>query len=366
MAEPCGASPSWVCERVYEATENEALAEALAWVVDRPLKILGIAVLAWVGVRLSKRLIARIIGGLDTPPTGLGSLTPEVSARAASRAKTLSTVLGGVATATIYTIAFLTILGEFDIDLAPLIAGAGIAGVALGFGAQSMVKDFLAGFFMIVEDQFGVGDVIDVGEATGTVEKVTLRATRLRSVDGTVWHVPNGVIQRVGNQSQQWARALLDVSVAYGTDLREAQDVIKATADGLWNDDDWAGLLLEEPELWGVEMLAADSVDIRLVLKTQPGMQWKVMRELRIRLKEALDAAGIEIPFQQRTLWIRNEGEAGAAAEAGDGGDAELDEDDDEADADADQGHDDQGQDARGRDDAAGRDRGTGGEEEQQ
>ncbi len=352
MAEPCGASPSWVCERVYEATENEALAEALAWVVHRPLKIIGIMVLAWIGVRLSKRAIDRVIAGLVTPPPGLGSLTPEVSARAASRARTLSTVLAGVATATIYTIAFLTILGEFDIDLAPLIAGAGIAGVALGFGAQSMVKDFLSGFFMIVEDQFGVGDVIDVGEATGTVEKVTLRATRLRSVDGTVWHVPNGVIQRVGNQSQQWARALLDVSVAYGTDLRQAQDVIKAAADGLWHDEAWSGMLLEEPELWGVEMLAADSVDIRLVLKTEPGMQWKVMRELRIRLKEALDAAGIEIPFQQRTLWIRNEGEAAAGVVAGDDGtEEELDEDpDDPADPDA-EDHDDEGTAA---DDAAG------------
>lgn len=349
---PCGESPSWVCERVYEATENEALAEALAWVVHRPLKIIGIMVLAWIGVRLSKRAIDRVIAGLVTPPPGLGSLTPEVSARAASRARTLSTVLAGVATATIYTIAFLTILGEFDIDLAPLIAGAGIAGVALGFGAQSMVKDFLSGFFMIVEDQFGVGDVIDVGEATGTVEKVTLRATRLRSVDGTVWHVPNGVIQRVGNQSQQWARALLDVSVAYGTDLRQAQDVIKAAADGLWHDEAWSGMLLEEPELWGVEMLAADSVDIRLVLKTEPGMQWKVMRELRIRLKEALDAAGIEIPFQQRTLWIRNEGEAAAGVVAGDDGtEEELDEDpDDPADPDA-EDHDDEGTAA---DDAAG------------
>lgn len=355
MAEPCGASPSWVCERVYEATENEALAEALSWVVHRPLKILGIAVLAWIGVRLSKRAIDRVVAGIVTPPAGLGALTPEVSVRASARARTLSTVLAGVVTAVIYTIAFLTILGEFDIDLAPLIAGAGIAGVALGFGAQSMVKDFLAGFFMIVEDQFGVGDVIDVGEATGTVEKLTLRATRLRSVDGTVWHVPNGVIQRVGNQSQQWARALLDVSVAYGTDLRQAQDVIKATADGLWHDEDWSGMLLEEPELWGVEMLAADSVDIRLVLKTEPGMQWKVMRELRIRLKDALDAAGIEIPFQQRTLWIRNEGEAGAAPLAGGAGeDEDLDEDDDD-------GQDDQ----HHGDDEAGRDEHAGGEGEQ-
>ena len=333
MAVPCGESPSWVCERVYEATENEALAEALGWIVHRPLKILLIGLLAWVGVRLSKRVIARVVKGIDKQPLGAGGMSPEAAARASARAHTMSSVLGGLATATIYTIAFLTILGEFDISLGPLLAGAGIAGVALGFGAQSMVKDFLAGFFMVVEDQFGVGDVIDVGEATGTVEKVTLRATRLRSVDGTVWHVPNGVIQRVGNQSQQWARALLDVSVAYGTDLRQAQDVIKATADALYHDEEWIDLLLEEPELWGVELLAADSVDIRLVLKTKPGMQWKVMRELRIRLKEALDAAGIEIPFQQRTLWIRNEG--GADADATPDGGADDDEDEDEDDEDA-------------------------------
>lgn len=329
---PCGESPSWVCERVYEATENEALSEALAWIVHRPLKILLIALLAWVGVRFAKRVIARVVAGIDKPTLGGGALGPEAAARAGARAQTMSSVLSGLATATIYTIAFLTILGEFDISLGPLLATAGIAGVALGFGAQSMVKDFLAGFFMVVEDQFGVGDVIDVGEATGTVEKVTLRATRLRSVDGTVWHVPNGVIQRVGNQSQQWARALLDVSVAYGTDLRQAQDVIKATADSLYHDPAWSDFLLEEPELWGVEMLAADSVDIRLVLKTQPGMQWKVMRELRIRLKEALDAAAIEIPFQQRTLWIRNEGESDPGATP-DGG-AEQDDDAEDEDED--------------------------------
>lgn len=302
-----------MCERVFEATDNEALAEAVSWFVNKPLKVLLIIVAAKIGARLAKRVIARVVGGLDpTSPTLGVTLSPTVNVRALARAKTMTTVLGGLSTAIIYTVAFLTVLGEFDISLGPLLAGAGIAGVALGFGAQSMVKDFLSGFFMVVEDQFGVGDVIDVGEATGTVEQLTLRSTRLRSVDGTVWHVPNGVVERVGNKSQQWARALLDVSVAYGTDLRRAQDVIKATADELWREDEWRQWLLEEPELWGVEMLAADSVDIRLVLKTQPGEQWRVMRELRIRLKEALDAEGIEIPFQQRTLWIRNEADAPA------------------------------------------------------
>ena len=186
-----------------------------------------------------------------------------------------------------WSIAIITILGELGINLGPLIAGAGIAGIALGFGAQSLVKDFLAGIFIIVEDQYGVGDIIDVGElsntpVSGTVESVSLRSTKLRSVNGTVWHVPNGTVLRVGNMSQQWARALLDVSVAYGSDLDLAQAEIKRVADELWHDPAWAGQVLEEPEVWGVEDLAPDGVTIRLVVKTQPAEQFKVLRELRI------------------------------------------------------------------------------------
>ena len=141
-------------------------------------------------------------------------------------------MLRSIVAAAVWSIAVLTVLGELGINLGPLIAAAGIAGVALGFGAQSLVKDFLAGIFLLVEDQYGVGDIIDIGEVsgtlvTGTVEGVSLRATRLRSTNGTVWHVPNGTILRVGNMSQQWARALLDVSVVYGSDLDLAQAVIK-------------------------------------------------------------------------------------------------------------------------------------------
>ncbi|OWY60445.1 mechanosensitive ion channel protein MscS, partial [cyanobacterium TDX16] len=134
-------------------------------------------------------------------------------------------------------------------------------------------------------------------------------STTLRDVEGTVWHVPNGEIQRVGNKSQQWARALLDVSVAYGSDVRQAQRIIKGVADEVWHETEWRDLLLEEPELWGVERLDPDGIAIRLVIKTQPAEQWKVMRELRVRIKEALDAAGVEIPFAQRTVWVRHDDE---------------------------------------------------------
>jgi hypothetical protein len=158
----------------------------------------------------------------------------------------------------------------------PILASAGIIGVALGFGAQNLVRDYLNGIFMILEDQYGVGDAIDVGEASGIVESVGLRTTRLRNVDGTVWHVRNGEIVRVGNMSQGWSRALLDVSVAYGTDVDHAQEVIKRTADEVAAGEEVGRFVLDEPELWGVEGLGVDGIDIRLVVKTAPLEQWKV------------------------------------------------------------------------------------------
>jgi small conductance mechanosensitive channel len=206
------------------------------------------------------------------------------------------------------------ILGELGVALGPLIAGAGIAGVALGFGAQSLVKDFISGTFMLIEDQYGVGDIIDAGEASGTVEAVSLRTTRLRDVNGTVWHIPNGNILRIGNMSQQWARALLDVSLATDTDVDHAQDVIKRVADSVWNDPDWHGEILEEPEVWGVERLGPDAIVIRLVVKTKPAEQFTVMRELRRRLLEAFAAEGVELPDPGRVVWIQRE--AGTSQES--------------------------------------------------
>jgi small conductance mechanosensitive channel len=160
--------------------------------------------------------------------------------------------------------------------------------------------------FMLVEDQFGVGDVIDVGEATGVVETVGLRITRLRDVQGTLWHVPNGEIRRVGNLSQLWARTILDVSIARNTDLTHAMEVIRSAAHDLYTTGEGA-TILEEPEVWGVEEIGPDSISIRLAVKTEPSQQFKVARMLRARLKEAFDENGIEIPFPQRTIWVHNE-----------------------------------------------------------
>jgi small-conductance mechanosensitive channel len=229
--------------------------------------------------------------------------TEVTSLRAEQRITALTSVLRSVASFVIFLIAGFLILGEIGLNIAPLLAGAGIIGIALGFGAQSLVKDFLSGLFILVEDQFGVGDIVDLDQQTaGTVEAVSLRITRLRAVDGTVWHVPNGEIRRVGNQSQHWSRALIDIEVAYDTDLDHAQAVIAGVAHEIASED---SDVLDEPEVWGVEALGANGITIRLVVKTRPSEQYRVSRELRQRLKAAFEREGIEIPFPQQTVWHR-------------------------------------------------------------
>jgi len=195
-------------------------------------------------------------------------------------------------------------LGEIGLDLGPLLAGAGIVGLAIGFGAQSLVADFIAGVFVIIEDQYGVGDWVDVGSASGTVERVSLRTTVLRDAHGTVWVVPNGEIRRVGNSSQLWARTVLDLEVAYDTDIDKAATIIKDVADQLWEEQLEVATILEEPVVSGVQSFGADSIAIRLSVKTEPGEQWSTGRILRARIKKAFDTYGIEIPFPQRTVWM--------------------------------------------------------------
>jgi small-conductance mechanosensitive channel len=228
--------------------------------------------------------------------------------RAGQRARTLGTILGSVSSVVIYAIAVMLCLSELEINLAPILAGAGIAGIALGFGAQSLVRDFLSGIFIIIEDQYGVGDIVDVGEASGVIEEVTLRITRVRGLDGTLWHVPNGEIRRSGNRSQYWARVILDVPIAYDADVAAASALIKQTANEAWQEREGCDIM-EEPEVWGVEQFGSDSIAIRLAAKTLPGSQWSVARDLRARLKAAMDRAGFEIPFPQRTVWLREKPE---------------------------------------------------------
>jgi small conductance mechanosensitive channel len=198
-------------------------------------------------------------------------------------------------TVLVWTIAAIMILGELNVDLAPLIAATGIVGIALGFGAQSLVKDCITGLFMLLEDQYGIGDEVDLGEAVGTVEQITLRTTVLRSPDGTLWHVPNGEVMRVGNRSQLWAVALIDIAIGVDADVERASHVLQETATRVSADQAIAPEVLEPPELLGVESITATGVTLRLRIKTNPGAQYRIQRVLREALKQALDEEGIAL-----------------------------------------------------------------------
>ena len=216
-----------------------------------------------------------------------------VDERRKQRVRALGSVLNSIASIVIVFIGGYIVLGDFGIDLAPLLASAGVVGVAIGFGAQSLVKDYLSGIFMLVEDQYGVGDVITVDGATGTVENVTLRLTRMRDVNGIVWHVRNGSIDTVGNESQGWARAVIDFPVPFAADLGAIRTVLTQVNDELWNDPAWRPVLLEAPEVWGAQEITSSEVTMRIVVKTAPLRQWEVEREMRARFKRALKEAQI-------------------------------------------------------------------------
>ena len=240
------------------------------------------------------------LNGADSPPEMAAAAAQAerslIDERRKQRVRALGSVLRSAASVTIFSIAGLTILGDLGINLAPLLASAGVVGIAIGFGAQNLVRDYLSGVFMLVEDQYGVGDVITVGDATGTVETVTLRITRLRSVNGIVWHIRNGAIEKVGNESQGWARAVLDFPVPYTADLVTIRALLADAAESMWNEPVWRTVMIEKPEVWGaqqVDMTPPPTVTMRVVVKTAPLRQWEVEREMRARVKAALDTAGI-------------------------------------------------------------------------
>ena len=219
-----------------------------------------------------------------------------VSERRRQRAETIGSVLRSIASFVILGMAFVTALAELGFELGPILASAGVAGVALGFGAQSLVRDFLSGIFMILEDQYGVGDLIDTGEAIGTVEEVSLRVTRLRDGSGVVWYVRNGEILRVGNHSQGWSTGIVDVSVAYTEDIPKVQELIRVTAEALCDDEAWRDKILEDPVVAGVESVTGNAVTIRVIVKCTPNDHFAVQRELRERIKEAFDREGVRVP----------------------------------------------------------------------
>lgn len=218
------------------------------------------------------------------------------SERRKQRARAIGSVLRSLATTIITAVAFLMVISVLQLPTAPILASVSVIGVALGLGAQNLVTDFVSGMFMILEDQYGVGDVINVGEATGTVEEVALRVTRLRDAAGVVWHIRNGQITRVGNLSQGWDRALVDLPVAYDENVTQAREVMEAVADAFYKDEAWRPKLLDEPpQVTGIEVMDGATVVMRVQVKTVPQGGLAASRELRERLKAAFDTAGIKL-----------------------------------------------------------------------
>ncbi len=291
----------WACQPVLDATGNEQLAAVLGWLSEKPLKIGAILLVAWVANRLLRRIISHTGQRMVDNADRFGDFMPSRlrgggSGRSEARTATLSSISRSIATAVVATVAIAWILSVLGVSLAALFASAGVVGVALGFGAQNLVRDVLAGWFILVEDRYGVGDTIDAGPpAVGVVERVTLRSTRLRDVNGTVWHVANGEILRVGNKSQNWSRAVVDVVVSPSADVDRACDLLAEVGDRMVADPEWAERLTSEPEVFGVHLMDPSGVTLRVVCDTEPASQFPVEREYRRRVLRAFEAEGIQL-----------------------------------------------------------------------
>jgi small-conductance mechanosensitive channel len=296
-----------LCAFIYRLTNgNETLAAGSEWLILRPLQILGIVVVAVLVNRVLKRRVRAFVSKLlSAQPEVLKFGATLHDPRRETRATAIAGVLSGGISTAVWVVTLMLIAGVIGLALGPLIAGAGIAGLALGFGSQSLVKDWIAGLFMLMEDQYGIGDVVDLGPAIGSVERFSLRSTVIRSLNGTVWHIPNGEITRVGNLSQVWSMALVEVAVAYHTDLSTAIAVMTRTAEEVVADEELATTVLEPPVVTGVEQLGENGITLRLMVKTTAGAQWALQRALRKAVKESFQSEGIEIPFPQSDVWLR-------------------------------------------------------------
>jgi small-conductance mechanosensitive channel len=289
MAAAC-ASDDYACELVNKLGLTGFWGRTVQFGLDRPLRILIVILVAAVLSRVLGRLARRAV-------EAMAGITPlrKASARADQRARTLAAVTGSVVRIVVWTTAGLTILGIVGIDLGPLIAGASIVGVALGFGAQALVRDFLSGFFILVEDQYGVGDRVNVSGAKGTVEEVTLRVTRMRSDDGSVWFVPNGEIRKVANATMGWQRALIDVVLPLDVDVDRALAVMTEETEALAHDPEWERDIVEQPQVLGVEAMSGDGLTIRLTARTAPQRQDALARLMRSRIAARLRREGIPL-----------------------------------------------------------------------
>lgn len=281
-------------EGLARAFDTDAI---VRWLLSSGIRVVVIVVGAFVVIKLASFITRRVERAFDDSD-------PDTMSEREKQAATLGKVIRNVIRILVWGVALLMLLKEFGIEIGPILAGVGIVGLAVGFGAQSMVKDFLSGMFVLIENQYNVGDVIRVGGVAGLVEKVTLRATTLRDVEGKVHIVPNGAIDVVTNMTKQFSRFVLDIGVAYKEDVDHVMAVLKEVGDELAGDPDFASMITEPLEVLGVQDFADSAVVIRVMFTTVPVKQWTVGREFRRRVKKAFDAKGIEIPFPHTTVYL--------------------------------------------------------------
>ena len=272
--------------------------ELVNWpaLINTGLRLLVVLVLAWIAFRVLGLILRRVEGSMGTPDPGAVSLQEQ-------RVRTLVGLLRSIGVVVIVVVTLFMLLNALGIDIGPLLATAGVVGLAISFGAQSLVKDIISGLFILLENQFGVGDVIRIKDVSGRVEKMTLRIVVMRDVHGVVHVVPNGEITQVSNLTRAFSRAVFEVGVAYKEDADRVMEVLRDIGREMWEDPEWRPLLTEEITVPGIESFGDSSVNIRVMATTVPLKQWDVARELRRRIKRRFDAEHIEIPFPHRTFY---------------------------------------------------------------
>ena len=269
----------------------------IRWLMSSGLRVILILVGAFIVVRLAGFITRRVENAFEDND-------PSTTSEREKQAATLGKVVRNIIRILVWGVAIMMVLKELGIDIGPILAGVGILGLAVGFGAQSLVKDFLSGMFVLVENQYNVGDVIKAGGVSGLVEKITLRATTLRDLEGNVHIIPNGAIDVVTNKTRQWSRFVFDIGVAYKENVDEVMGVLKEIGDELAGDPQFASMITAPLEVLGVEDFADSAVVIRVMFTTLPLKQWTVGREFRRRVKNTFDAKGIEIPFPHTTIYL--------------------------------------------------------------
>lgn len=276
---------------------NNLKTEAITnWFIDHGIKVLVIIILGIIVDKAVDRFADRAIKKFVEKRQTEDRDKEEIK----QRAETLSEVFNKSTTLIIVIVVFMMILAEVGIEIGPLLAGAGVIGLAIGFGAQNLVRDFFSGLFILIEDQYAKGDVVKLGEIAGIVERITLRKTVLRDLDGAEHHIPNGEIKIASNLTKDWSRVNLDVSVSYDSDPDKVTEVLNQIGQDIAQDEKFKDLILEPPEVWGLDKFGESALVFKYITKTKPLKQWEVGRELRRRIKITFDQEGIEIPYPHR------------------------------------------------------------------